>query len=133
LPLPAKRSVSEYCGAGYIGPGEPRGGWDGQCGSPRYPLLVCAGCRHDRSDDRAILDGLKLFRLSWARISTPAQLGSFISRSDPDQDGSVVSTSVPATGISAITHYTGVALQRFDAGMTRYLGRRSVECAESQK
>jgi hypothetical protein len=52
---------------------------------PITPLLVCAGSWRDRSDDRATLDGLKLFRLARAWISDRAQLGSFSPKSEPDR------------------------------------------------
>jgi hypothetical protein len=50
---------------------------------PLTPLLVYAGSRLDRSDDRATLDGLKLSRLSPGLDYRPRPLWSFISRSPP--------------------------------------------------
>jgi hypothetical protein len=52
-------------GFGYIGPEEPFivvGA--GSAVSPFNFCLYAQGCRQDRSDDRATLDGLKRFRLS---------------------------------------------------------------------
>ena len=57
-------------------------------GSAVRPIILCLsaqGSRHDRSDDRATLDGLKLFRLSRAWISDRAQLGSFSAKSESDR------------------------------------------------
>jgi hypothetical protein len=120
LPLPAECTDLRLAASDTSDQRDQFGGRDGQCGSPRYPLLVCAGPRRDRSDDRATLDGLKLFRLSRAWINDPARLRSFIAKSEPDRLVRCSDRCPSPPG------FPRVPLQRrsraaYDAGMIRYL------------
>src|SRR6516165_3879791 len=57
-----------------------------ESGSAVRPVILCLsaqGSRHDRSNDRATLDGLKLFRLLRAWFSDRCPLLSFSSRRGP--------------------------------------------------
>jgi hypothetical protein len=76
-------------------------------GSAVSPLNFCLsaqGCRQDRSDDRATLDGPKLFRLSQGLVSDRARFG----RSLPGMHQVRVTRTLrpvsQATGVSAVPH-----------------------------
>jgi hypothetical protein len=89
-------------------------GRDGQCGSPPLPLLVCAGSRLDRSDDRATLDGPKL------SLATGACLGRLLPRVDRT-DWSDAPTGVSAHRRSREYPCNGGRAHHFDAEISGYL------------
>ena len=97
-----------------------RGGRDGQCGSPRYPLLVYAGLPAQPIRRSCHPDGLKLFRLSRVLIFDLTQLRSFSPKSGPDHWPDAP-TDVSAHRDFREYPFNGGRGASIDAEMSRYI------------
>jgi hypothetical protein len=112
--------------------GAVRSAGTGSAVRPLTPLLVYAGSRLDRSDDRATLDGLKLPRLSPGFVYRRCPLGSFISRRPPGREGRGSDRCPSPPGFPRVPPAREVAsLRRWDvlefrsmSGMGEPLGER---------
>jgi hypothetical protein len=89
---------------------------------PLTPLLVYAGFRLDRSDDRATLDGIKLPRLLPGLDYRPRPLWSFISRSPSGGEVRRSDRCPSPPGFPRVPPAREVTAHRFDAGMSWNLG-----------
>jgi hypothetical protein len=76
----------------------------GSAVSPINFCLSAQGCRQDRSDDRATLDGLQLFRLSWAWFSDRARFGRSLLGVRQVRVTRTLRPVSLATGVSAVPH-----------------------------
>ena len=95
-------------------------------GSAVRPVTLCLsaqGSRHDRSNDRATLDGLKLFRLARAWFSDLCPLWSFGSRRGPSVVARCSDRCPSPPGFPRLPTLLRSRCSAFDAGMSGYLGR----------